>query len=91
MLWGFYQLPMEPKSQNYTAFSTPSGSFMWLRMPMGLKGSPNTFQSLVEHTLLGLTWNITVFIQMTASSFQKLQKSTSKDCNKFYKDFARRT
>ena len=22
--WGFYQLPMEPKSQNYTTFSTPS-------------------------------------------------------------------
>ena len=27
MSWGFYQLPMEPKSQNYTAFSTPFGSF----------------------------------------------------------------
>ena len=57
---GFYQLPMEPKSQNYTAFSTPFGSFKWLRMPMGLTGSPNTFQSLMEHVLVGLTWNITV-------------------------------
>ena len=27
MSWGFYQLAMEPKSQNYTAFSTPFGSF----------------------------------------------------------------
>ena len=36
MSWGFYQLPKEPKSQNYTAFSTPFGSFKWLRMPMGL-------------------------------------------------------
>ena len=44
MSWGFYQLPMEPKIQNYTAFSTPFGSFKWLRMPMGLTGSPNTFQ-----------------------------------------------
>ena len=26
MSWGFYQLPMEPKNQNYTAFSTPFGS-----------------------------------------------------------------
>ena len=60
MSWGFYQLPMEPKSQNYTAFSTPFGSFKWLRMPMGLTGSPNTFQSLMEHVLVGLTWNITV-------------------------------
>ena len=60
MSWGFYQLPMEPKSQNYTAFSTPFGSFQWLRMPMGLTRSPNTFQSLMEHLLVGLTWNITV-------------------------------
>ena len=42
MPWGFYQLPMEPKNQNYTAFSTPFGSFKWLPMPMGLTGSPNT-------------------------------------------------
>ena len=58
--WGFYQLPMEPKSQNYTAFNTPFGSFKWLRMPMGLTGSPITFQSLMEHVLVGLMWNITV-------------------------------
>ena len=57
---GFYQLPMEPKSQNYTAFSTPFGSFRWLSMPMGLTGSPNTFQSLMENVLVGLTWNTTV-------------------------------
>ena len=28
--WGFYQLPMEPKGQIYTAFSTPFGSFEWI-------------------------------------------------------------
>ena len=33
---------MEPKSQNYTAFSTPFGSFKWLRLPMGLTSSPKT-------------------------------------------------
>ena len=60
MSWGFYQLPMEPESQNYTAFSTLFGSLKWLRMPMRLTGSPNTFQSLMEHVLVGLTWNITV-------------------------------
>ena len=27
---------------------------------MGLTGSPNTFKSLMEHVLVGLTWNITV-------------------------------
>ena len=58
--WGFYQLPMAEESQDYTAFSTPFGSFKWLRMPMGLTGSPNTFQSLMEQVLVGLTWKTTV-------------------------------
>ena len=58
--WGFYQLPMEPDSQNYTEFKTPFGSVKRLRMPVGLTGSPNTFQSLMQHMLVGLTWSITV-------------------------------
>ena len=51
---------MQPKSQNYTTFSTLFGCFKWLRMPMELTGTPHTFQSLIEHVLVGLTWNITV-------------------------------
>ena len=60
MSWGFYQLPMDIKSQDFTAFSTPFGSFKWLRMSMGLTGSPNTFQSLMECVLMSLTWKMTV-------------------------------
>ena len=60
MSWGFYQLHMEEASQDYTAFSTPFGSYKWLRMPMGLTGSPNTFQSLIERVLVGLSWKLTV-------------------------------
>ena len=51
---------MDKDSQDYTAFSTPFGSFKWLRMPMGLTGSPNTFQSLMEHILTGLTFKTCV-------------------------------
>ena len=56
---GFYQLSMEEASQDYTAFNTPFGSFNWLRIPMGLTGSVNTFQSLMEKVLVGLTWKLT--------------------------------
>ena len=59
MLWGLYQLPLETNSQDYTAFSTPFGSFKWLVMPMGLTGSPPVFQSLIEKILVGLTWKTT--------------------------------
>ena len=31
---GFYQVRMEDSLQDYTDFSTPIGSFKWLRMPM---------------------------------------------------------
>ena len=58
--WGFYQLPMDEASQDYTAFSTPFGSFKWLRMPMGLTGSPKIFQSPMEKILVGLTWKFTI-------------------------------
>ena len=58
--WGFYQLPIEEGSQDFTAFSTPFGTFKWLRMPMRLTGSPNTLKSLTEQVLVGLTWKTTV-------------------------------
>ena len=57
---GFYQVPMAENSQDFTAFSTPFGSFKWLRMPMGLTESPNTFQSLMESVLVGLNWKTCV-------------------------------
>ena len=60
MSWGFYQLPMQEGSQDFTAFGTPFGNFKRLRMPMGLTGSPNTFQSLMEQVLVGQTWKTTV-------------------------------
>ena len=51
---------MEESSQDYTAFSTPLGSFKWLRTPMGLTRSPPTFQCLAEKVLVGLTWENSV-------------------------------
>ena len=51
---------MEEGSQDSTAFGAPFGTFKWLRLPMGPTGSPNTFQSLMEQVLFGLTWNTTV-------------------------------
>ena len=60
MSWGFHQLPMEEANQDYTASSTPFRSFKWLRMPMGPTGSLNTFHSLMERVLVGLTWKFTI-------------------------------
>ena len=51
---------MDDKSQDYTAFSTPFGSFEWFRMPMGLSNSPPTFQSLMETVISTLIWKTVV-------------------------------
>ena len=57
---GFYQVPMDESSQDYTAFSIPFGSFEWLCMPMGLTKISATFQCLVEKVLVGLIWKVCV-------------------------------
>ena len=60
--WGFYQLPLETGSQDYTAFSTVlplvlSNGFLcqWVS-----PGSSPVFQSLMEKVLVGLTWKSTI-------------------------------
>ncbi|EER08388.1 retrovirus polyprotein, putative [Perkinsus marinus ATCC 50983] len=41
---GFWQVPLASKSRYLTAFGTHVGQFQWRRMPMGLAGSPPTYQ-----------------------------------------------
>ena len=60
MSCGFHQLPLETSSQNYTAFTTPFGSFKWLVMPMGLTGSPPVFHSLMKEVFVDFTWKSTI-------------------------------
>ena len=49
---GFWQVPLEEGSRQYTAFTLPGvGSFQWNRTPMGLLGSPATFGRMMEHIM----------------------------------------
>ena len=59
---GFWQMPLDPKSRPYTAFTIPGlGQFQWTRGAMGLKGCPGSFQRLVELAVKGIP-NIIVYI-----------------------------
>jgi hypothetical protein len=51
---GFYQVEMEPSDIPKTAFNVENGHYEFLRMPMGLKNSPSTFQRVMDNVLKDL-------------------------------------
>ena len=51
---GFYQVPLEAKDMEKTAFISPAGKFQFTTMPFGLKNAPATFQRMMDVVLQGL-------------------------------------
>ena len=59
---GFWQMLLHPRSRPYTAFTLPGkGQFQWVTSPMGLLGSPSSFQRLME-TVMHSIENVLVYI-----------------------------
>ncbi len=54
LLKGFYQVPMEESSKQYTAFTCLQGKFQFRVMPFGLTNALSTFQLLMQSVLRGL-------------------------------------
>lgn len=48
---GYYQVPVEEDSRQYTSFVTPNGQFEFLRMPFGLTNAPRVFQRYMNRVL----------------------------------------
>ena len=53
---GYWQVSVDPKDREKTAFVTPDGLWEFLRLPFGISGGPATFQRAIEIVLSGLTF-----------------------------------
>lgn len=51
MASGYYQIPLNADSIEYTAFVTPHGQYEFLSMPFGLKNAPSVFQRIIMQVL----------------------------------------
>ena len=52
---GFWQVRIDPRDQEKTAFCSPFGLFEFRVLSFGLRNSPATFQRLMDRTLEGLS------------------------------------
>ena len=50
---GFMQIQLDEESSKLTTFNTPLGRYRWLRLPFGLKCSPEIFQRIMDQMLEG--------------------------------------
>ena len=57
LISGYWQVQLDPKDREKTAFCTPDGLFEFNVMPFGLCNAPATFQCLMDTALAGLPWS----------------------------------
>ena len=78
---GYWQVAVDPRDREKTAFATPFGRHQFRVMPFGLCNAPATFQRLMEQVLAGLHWtsclvyldDIIVFSRSISEHLKKLR------------------
>lgn len=70
---GYYQIPIDEKSQHLTSFVTPDGQYQFKRMPFGLANAPSVFQRAMNKVLSRLKYVVLYMddILIPARSFEE--------------------
>ncbi|UYV84270.1 hypothetical protein LAZ67_X001713, partial [Cordylochernes scorpioides] len=55
---GYWQVEVDERDREKTAFVTPDGLYEFMVMPFGLCNAPATFERMMDNVLMGLKWNI---------------------------------
>ncbi|UYV66998.1 hypothetical protein LAZ67_4003622, partial [Cordylochernes scorpioides] len=55
---GYWQVEVDERDREKTAFVTPDGLYEFMVIPFGLCNAPATFERMMDNVLMGLKWNI---------------------------------
>ena len=56
LMWGFWNIRLNPQDRHHLAFTTASRHFEWVVLPFGFVNSPSIFQRNMDLFLAGLKW-----------------------------------
>nr|GEY46240.1 reverse transcriptase domain-containing protein [Tanacetum cinerariifolium] len=87
-LFGYFQIPIDPRNQEKTTFTCPYGTFAYRRMPFGLCNASGTFQrcmlaifhDMVEKTMEVFMDNFSVFGNSFENCLSRLDKMLQRQC-----------
>nr|GEY31271.1 reverse transcriptase domain-containing protein [Tanacetum cinerariifolium] len=81
-IFGYFQIPIDPRDQEKTTFTCPYGTFAYRRIPFGLCNAPGTFQrcmlaifhDMVKKTMEVFMDDISVFGNSSENCLSRLDK-----------------
>jgi hypothetical protein len=85
---GYWQVKMEERDKEKTAFTAGEGLWQIVVMPFGLSNAPATFERLMERVLQGLPWTVclvylddVIVHATTLAECSRIYELSFKDCD----------